>query len=115
MVYTIIVHLVAKAEHIETLKAKLVEASQVYSKDKETISWFVHQSVQNPAEFAIIERFDQESSQEEHLTNPYWKTFDPYVKPLLTKPMDLRRFEELDTSKTVQVPEKTWSATDYTF
>lgn len=27
------------------------------------------------------------------------KTFDPYVKPLLAKEMDLRRVEEFDTSK----------------
>jgi hypothetical protein len=37
-------------------------------------------------------------SQTYHLNNPYWKTFDPYVNPLLEKPMDLRRLEELDTS-----------------
>jgi hypothetical protein len=36
-------------------------------------------------------------SQTYHLNNPYWKTFDPYVNPLLEKPMDLRRAEELDT------------------
>jgi hypothetical protein len=28
----------------------------------------------------------------------YWQTFDPYVIPLLDAPMDLRRFEEMDTS-----------------
>lgn len=39
-----------------------------------------------------------------HLNNPYWKTFDPYIKPLLSQPMDLRRFIELDTSEDVQVP-----------
>lgn len=38
-----------------------------------------------------------------HLNNPYWQTFDPYVKPLLSKDMDLRRFNELDTSKEVRV------------
>ena len=27
--------------------------------------------------------------------NPYWKTFNPYVEPLLEKEMDLRRFNEL--------------------
>lgn len=43
-------------------------------------------------------------SQKYHLENPYWKTFDPYVIPLLEKPMDLRRHEELDTSKDVEVP-----------
>jgi hypothetical protein len=43
-------------------------------------------------------------SQKYHLDNPYWKTFDPYVVPLLDRPMDLRRHEELDTSKDVKVP-----------
>ena len=31
--------------------------------------------------------------------NPYWKTFNPYVEPLLEKPMDLRRFNELQEKK----------------
>jgi hypothetical protein len=35
-------------------------------------------------------------SQEYHLNNPYWKTFDPYVIPLLERDMDLRRLEELN-------------------
>lgn len=43
-------------------------------------------------------------SQKYHLDNPYWKTFDPYVVPLLDRPMDLRRHEELDTTKDVEVP-----------
>jgi hypothetical protein len=38
------------------------------------------------------------------LENPYWKTFDPYVIPLIEDgKMDLRRFEELDTSQDVVV------------
>ncbi|EOA84646.1 hypothetical protein ACJQWK_06439 [Exserohilum turcicum] len=100
MVYTIVVHLVAKddADCISKLSAKLVEASQVYSKDKETLSWFVMQDTADKRKFCIVERYVQESSQQYHLNNPYWKTFDPYVIPLLAEPMDLRRFEELDTS-----------------
>ncbi len=41
MVYTIVVHFRAKDEPgaIEKLTKKLQEASQVYSQDKETISW----------------------------------------------------------------------------
>lgn len=34
-------------------------------------------------------------SQKYHLNNPYWQTFDNFVKPLLERPMDLRRLEEL--------------------
>ncbi len=31
--------------------------------------------------------------------NPYWKTFNPYVEPLLEREMDLRRCEELEGGK----------------
>ncbi|KAF2134762.1 hypothetical protein P153DRAFT_362497 [Dothidotthia symphoricarpi CBS 119687] len=98
MVYTIVVHMLAKddAECISKLKAKLIEASGVYSKDTETLSWFVMQDVAEPRKFCIVERYLQESSQKYHLENPYWKTFDPYVIPLLAQDMDLRRLEEMD-------------------
>ena len=85
-------------ESIAKLKAKLVEASNVYSKDKETLSWFVSQSVFDKQDFTIVERYAQESSQQYHLNNPYWKTFDPYVIPLLEKDMDMHRLEELEGS-----------------
>ena len=102
MVYTIVVHLLAKEdqESINKLSAKLVEASQVYSKDKETLSWFDMQDTIDKRKFTIVERYLKESSQQYHLNNPYWKTFDPYVIPLLAAPMDLRRLEELDTTVT---------------
>lgn len=63
MVYTIVVHLYAKddAEAIDKLKKKLVEASKVYSKDKETLSWFVMQDVKDTRKFTIVERYLQES------------------------------------------------------
>ncbi|KAJ3351835.1 trifunctional histidinol dehydrogenase [Entophlyctis luteolus] len=98
MVYTIVVHLYAKddPECIAKLHNKLVEASAVYSKDKETISWFVMQDHIDKRAFTIVERYEQESSQQYHLGNPYWQTFDPYVIPLLDRPMDLRRFNELE-------------------
>ncbi|BFZ65159.1 hypothetical protein YB2330_006322 [Saitoella coloradoensis] len=108
MVYTIVVHLRALPEHAETLSLKLIEASRIYRQDRETIDWHVMRDTADPTKFCIVERYEKESSQEFHLNNPYWKTFDPYVLPLLAEPMDLRRFEELDTSKDVQVPPKTW-------
>jgi hypothetical protein len=63
MVYTIVVHLYAKEdqESIRKLSAKLVEASQVYSQDKETLSWFVMQDTVDPRKFTIVERYLQES------------------------------------------------------
>ncbi|KAK4996656.1 hypothetical protein LTR66_003769 [Elasticomyces elasticus] len=122
MVYTLVVHVYAKddPECIKKLTAKLQEASQVYSNDKETLSWFVMQDTKDQRAFTIVERYEHEShyqdnpvttrhvtdaikSQKYHLNNPYWKTFDPYVLPLLEKPMDLRRLNELDTSKEVRV------------
>lgn len=62
MVYTITVHLHANDDpaSVEKLKAKLTEASRVYSNDKETISWFVMQSTSDPRDFTIVERYENE-------------------------------------------------------
>ncbi|KAJ9114645.1 hypothetical protein QFC22_005521 [Naganishia vaughanmartiniae] len=95
MVYTIIVHLQCKPDCVQKLKDKLVEAAAVYKKDRETLDWYVMQDPKDETKFAIVERYEQESSQQYHLDNPYWKTFDPYVLPLLAKPMDLTRWEEM--------------------
>jgi len=112
--YTLVVHLHAKddTEAIKKLTAKLQEASQVYSNDKECLSWFVMQSEKSEREFTIVERYAHESSQKYHLENPYWKTFDAYVLPLLDKPMDLRRFHEIDSDKEVRVEQdpQLWEA-----
>lgn len=171
--YTLVVHLYTKEgeENINKVKAKLQEASQVYSKDRETLSWyvptylligflilgkkgkqlliflslllfsrFVMQDHLDARKFTIVERYVNESSQKYvsafslfihppihpsihplpstpklpinqsipsipryHLENPYWQTFDPYVKPLLAEEMDLRRYNELDLSQEVRV------------
>lgn len=56
-----------------------------------------------------------EQSQKFHLENPYWQTFDKYVVPLLSQPIELRRFNELDTtSKEVKVEtdKKMWEETE---
>lgn len=63
MVYTLTVHLYAndKPESISRLKAKLIEASRIYSKDKETVEWLVMQDVHDPRAFTIVERFENEA------------------------------------------------------
>ncbi|KAM0753233.1 hypothetical protein T439DRAFT_323870 [Meredithblackwellia eburnea MCA 4105] len=99
MVYTIIVHLKAKdLESADKIASKLVEAAAVYRKDKEQLAWMVHRDPKDPLKFAIVERFENEASQKYHLENPYWKTFDPFVVPLLDGPMDLTRWEEMPVS-----------------
>lgn len=62
MVYTITVHLRANDDpaSVDKLKAKLTEASRVYSQDKETLSWFVMQSTADPRDFTIVERYENE-------------------------------------------------------
>ena len=108
MVFTIIVHLSVKNEHVDKVKAKLIEASRTYAKDKGTIDWFVSQGktacsfyslennticplseidVKDPTKFAIVERYEQQSDLQTHISNPYYKEFGAYVKPLLSKPL----------------------------
>ncbi|CAF3991110.1 unnamed protein product, partial [Adineta steineri] len=112
MVFTIIVHLAVKSEHVDKVKAKLIEASRVYAKDKGTIDWFVSQDAADPTKFAIVERYEQQSDVQTHINNPYYKQFGAYVKPLLTKPIELHSLAEMDTSKDVEVPPQTWSGNE---
>ncbi|KAI9873809.1 MAG: hypothetical protein M1830_010588 [Pleopsidium flavum] len=106
MVYSIVAHLYTKpdATSIDKVKNKLIEAAQIYRKDKETIQWEVMQDVSDPRAFTVVERYEKESVCPDwyHVENPYWKTFNPFVDPLLAKPIDLRRYEDLDTTKEVK-------------
>jgi len=105
MVYTLVCHLytLPDATSIAKVKNKLIEASRIYRKDKETIDWHVMQDAHDERKFTVVERFENEGSQKYHLKNPYWKTFNPYVEPLLAKAIEILRHEELDTSKDVEV------------
>jgi len=62
MIYTLTVHLYAneQPDSISRIKAKLIEASRVYRKDKETVDWIVMQDVHDPRAFTIVERFENE-------------------------------------------------------
>lgn len=84
--YTIVVHIYAlnDTSAIANITAKLQEASQVYSNDKETLDWyvlpegwyergykannwrcrFVMHSVSDPRAFTIVERYAAETSQQ---------------------------------------------------
>lgn len=72
MVYVITVHLHANdhPDSVDKIKAKLIEASRVYSKDKETLSWFVSQSTSDPRDFTIVERYEKESVSSKMKTQP---------------------------------------------
>ncbi|KAI1821383.1 hypothetical protein F4861DRAFT_542007 [Xylaria intraflava] len=97
MVFTVVVDLRAKAgkEPIAKVHAKLNEASAILSKTKGTVSCFVMQAVDDPQSFSIVERYEDEASQKIHLENPYWKTFEAFLLPLIEGIETPRRFEEL--------------------
>ncbi|KAK0274295.1 hypothetical protein LTR91_020168 [Friedmanniomyces endolithicus] len=107
--YSLVCHLYAKddPEAIKKLTAKLQEASQTYTKDKETLNWSLHFQISSrgSVRHTLPPRtgnFQTGADFPSHLRR-YWQTFDKYVIPLLDKPMDLRRYNELDTSTEVKV------------
>lgn len=63
MVFTLIVHLQAKEgkDVEEKIRSKLIEASNVYVKDPETLSWFVMQDNADSTKWTIVERYESES------------------------------------------------------
>jgi hypothetical protein len=63
MVYTVTGYLYAKddKESIEKLRNKLIEASSVFTQDKETIICHVMQEVKDPRSFTMVERYEKET------------------------------------------------------
>ncbi|KAI8836038.1 hypothetical protein BJ741DRAFT_606607 [Chytriomyces cf. hyalinus JEL632] len=98
MVFTLVVHLYAKddAAAIATLNNLLLEASQVYIKDAGTLNWYIMQDSKDKRAFTIVERYEQESSLQIHAANPFYKHFGATAGPLLDKPLEIRRFNEID-------------------
>ena len=62
MVYTLVCTLYTLDDPacIQKVKNKLIEASRIYSKDKETLSWLVMQDVKDPRMFKVVERYQEE-------------------------------------------------------
>ncbi|OZJ06554.1 hypothetical protein BZG36_00529 [Bifiguratus adelaidae] len=99
MVYTLVARLHASSEeNAKKVQAKLVEAAGVYRKDKGTLGWYVMQDAKDPLKFTIVERYVKPEDLQTHLNNPYWPTFDPYVKPLLKEDIDLTFHHEMDVA-----------------
>ncbi|GAA6052474.1 hypothetical protein NBRC10513_006757 [Rhodotorula toruloides] len=96
MVYTLVCNVHVKPAHISDMQSELRKAREIYEKDSETIGWHVMQHEKEEGKFCIVERFMHEgSSQQEHLSNPYWKEFNPTVEPWLEIPIEILRFNEL--------------------
>ncbi|EPQ29849.1 uncharacterized protein PFL1_02522 [Pseudozyma flocculosa PF-1] len=95
MVYTLICHVEVKPGFEQNMADFLRKAAEIYKKTPETIDWLVHQSESDDKKFAIVERFETEASQEYHLAEPFWATFNPTVEPWLAKPIEILRFNEL--------------------
>ncbi|EGZ29930.1 hypothetical protein PHYSODRAFT_284538 [Phytophthora sojae] len=104
MVYTLVVQFRAKEgkDVEEKIRNKLIEASQTYVKDAEVVGWYVMQDHVDTRKWAIIERYERESSLKIHQANPYYAEFFTYMEPL-TEKTDLFQFNELDTSEPVHV------------
>ncbi|OWZ07374.1 Antibiotic biosynthesis monooxygenase protein [Phytophthora megakarya] len=101
MVYTIVCHLYAKVgQDIEDkVRNKLVEASSVYVKDEGTLNWHVMQDHADPRKWTIVERYKERSSLKVHVSNPFYAAFGAYMAPLLAKKLEIRQFNELNTSR----------------
>ncbi|KAI9329929.1 hypothetical protein DFJ73DRAFT_631144 [Zopfochytrium polystomum] len=97
MVITIVVHMLARDDPatIAKLKATLVAARDIYRKDKGTLTWLVMQDHTNPRAITAVQRYENEEALKTHLQNPYRKRFHAECEPLLAKPLDLRRLDEM--------------------
>ncbi|KAG7376387.1 hypothetical protein PHYPSEUDO_013645 [Phytophthora pseudosyringae] len=83
MVFAVIVSLHAKDDVEEQLRAKLAEASKIYSKDAGVLGWHPLQSTDDSRKWTIVQLLDQESSVEKHREDPEYKALAASLVSLL--------------------------------
>ncbi|KAH7488697.1 hypothetical protein PRIC1_007185 [Phytophthora ramorum] len=90
MAFTIVINLYAKdgKDVEEQLRAKLIEASQAFSKHDGIIGWYPLQNTTDSRKWTVITRCEQESILDQHRELPESKAFMEALLPLLENGKD---------------------------
>ncbi|KAJ3146742.1 hypothetical protein HDU89_005997 [Geranomyces variabilis] len=94
MTLTVTASITIPAEHASALRELLVEASNIYTKDKGTLAWLVHVSSQNPNDFIIVEVYENAAALDTHVANPFYREFMGKAKGWNAK-VDVKKWEAL--------------------
>jgi quinol monooxygenase YgiN len=91
----VILHLTARPDTAEKVKAVLLEVAKQSRSEKGCISYQVLQDAADPTSFTTLEEWASEAAIDQHMTQPHTQKALAEGVPLLAKDLDLRKFHTL--------------------
>jgi quinol monooxygenase YgiN len=88
----VILHLTARPETADRLKAVLLEVARHSRSEKDCISYQILQSASDPSSFTTLEEWTSEAAIDRHMAQPHTQKALAEGVPLLAKEFDLRKF-----------------------
>jgi quinol monooxygenase YgiN len=88
-------HLTARPETADKLKAILLEVAKHSRTEKDCISYQVLQSAADPLSFTTLEEWASEAAIDQHMAQPHTQKALAEGVPLLAKDFDLRKFHTI--------------------
>lgn len=97
------IHLASNLEHPPLVRAKLLEGSKIYLRDRGTLSWFVMEDSKDERSFTIVERYEDEAALKVHIENPFYQHLRDFIMPLADMPLQVKKYVEFDHIMTSDV------------
>ena len=91
----VILHLTARPETADKLKAVLLEVAKHSRTEKGCISYQILQNVTDPLSFTTLEEWVSETAIDQHMAQPHTQKAFAEGVPLLAKEFDLRKFQTI--------------------
>ena len=88
----VILHLTARPDTADKLKAILLQVAKQSRSEKDCISYQVLQNAADPCSFTLLEEWTSEPALDHHMTLPHVQRALAEGVPLLAKDLDARRF-----------------------
>jgi quinol monooxygenase YgiN len=91
----VIMHLTARPDAIDSLKAVLLRVAQSSRTEQGCISYQVLQDPTDPCNFTLIEDWASEAAMDNHMTLPHTQQAFAEGVPLLAREFDMRKLVEV--------------------
>jgi quinol monooxygenase YgiN len=94
----VILHLTARPDTVDALKAVLLRVAEHSRAEKDCISYQVLQDPATPCNFTVVEDWASEAAIDHHMALPHTQQAFAEGVPLLAREFDMRRLVEVATS-----------------
>jgi quinol monooxygenase YgiN len=96
---TVIAYITSKMGHEHRVRHALLDLVAQTRNEKGCINYDLHQSQENPSEFAIYENWDQAADLDAHAKSAHIQAFTRIADQLLERPAEIRKWSMVSEFK----------------